>query len=287
MELLKRYASGRLSLKWSSRSLRRSAHTLLVGVVLATLAVACTPPKPPLRVELWGDSISTQATPYFNFYLGLTGKATTRVQTFPGSALCDWFPDMRSAISPANRAGFHPQAVVIQFSGDAFTPCMKDAHGVAYSGQALVNKYFRDAAYAIGLFTRAKIPVYFVSTPISRGQAAQDDVGNTPLGKMFAGLPARFPASGLVRFIDGAAAVEWHGHYSQTLPCLSWEKCTGRWPDGTRTVVVREADGAHFCPVKEVPIPGGNGFTTCPVYSGGATRFALAITGRLTHDFHL
>jgi hypothetical protein len=104
---------------------------------------------------------------------------------------------------------------------------------------------------------------------------------------MFSQLPTRYPEGGLVRFIDGAAAVEWHGHYTDTLPCLPWEKCTGRWPDGTPTVVVREADGTHFCPVKEVPIPNGGGFTQCPVYMGGATRYALAIAGPILRDFHV
>jgi hypothetical protein len=264
------------------------AVLLAVAVVSVGVSAACTPPKPPpLRVEVWGDSIAAQASPYISFYLDLSGKVTTRLHTFPGSAMCDWFPDMRNELNPANPAGFHPQAVIIQFSGDAFTPCMKNASGVPYSGQALVNKYASDSAYVISLFTHAHVPVYFVSTPISRGQAAQGYVGNTPFGVMFSQLPARYPAGGLVRFIDGAAAVEWHGHYSDTLPCLPWETCTGHWPDGTKTVVVREADGTHFCPVKEVPIPDGGGLTQCPVYMGGAARYAMAIAGPVLKDFHL
>jgi hypothetical protein len=236
-----------------------------------------------VRVEVWGDSIAGQASPYISFYLGLSGKATARVHTFPGTAMCDWFNDMRSEL--ASPTGFHPQAVVIQFSGDAFTPCMKNAAGVALTGQALVNKYQQDSAGVISLFTRVHVPVYFVSTPISRAQAAQGYVGNAPVGVLFSKLPRIYPAGGLTRFIDGAAAVEWQGHYTDTLPCAPWETCTGHWPDGTKTVVVREADGVHFCPVREVP--DGSGFTKCPVYMGGATRFALAISGRVLHDFHL
>jgi hypothetical protein len=265
-------------------------RVLLVVASLMGVAVsaACTAPAPPpLRVEVWGDSIAAQAAPYISFYLDLSGKITTRLHTFGGSAMCDWFADMGNEENPANPAGFHPQAVIIQFSGDAFTPCMKNAAGVPYSGQALINKYASDSAHVINFFTRAHIPVYFVSTPISRVQAAAGAVGNTPLGVMYSQLPARYPAFGLVRFIDGAAAVEWHGHYTDTLPCLPWETCTGHWPDGTPTVVVREADGAHFCPVKEVPIPNGGGFTECPVYMGGAARYAMAISGRLHSDTHL
>ncbi len=268
---------------------RRFVRLLMAGMLTLSLAAACTPaaPKPPLRVELWGDSISAQAGPYFNYFIGLSGKATGRTHTYGGTALCDWIPDIRNELNAANPAAFHPQAAVIQFFGAAFTPCMRDRNGVAYRGQALIDKYAADAAYVIGLFTRAGIPVYFVSTPISRAEAALGYVGNTPMGAMFSRLPVRYPARGLVRFADAAAAVEWHGHYSQTLPCLNWETCTGRWPDGTRTVVVRQADGIHFCPVTEVPIPGGGGLLQCPVNMPGAVRFVLAITGPILRDFRL
>ncbi len=244
------------------------------------------PAQLPLRVELWGDSISAQAAPDITFALDATGKAITTTHTFGGTAMCDWFSDMTNEINPANPSGFHPQVAIIQFSGDAFTPCMKDANGVAYSGQALVNKYAADSATAIALFSKAGIPVFFVSTPISRGQAAQGAVGNTPFGFMFATLPARFPAGHLVQFIDAAQAVEWQGHYSDTLPCQAGETCTGTWPDGTKTVVVREADGTHFCPVKEVPVDGGPS-TTCPVPMPGAERYARAIATPILQAFSL
>jgi hypothetical protein len=266
----------------------RSLRLLLAGLTgLASLALAgaCIPaPKPPLRVELWGDSISAQAAPYIGFFLGLSGKATSRLHTFGGTALCDWFPDMRNELNPANPVGFHPQAVIIQFSGDAFTRCMHDSRGVAYSGQALVNKYAADSATAIALFARAKVPVYFVSTPLTRSQSLLY-TNLTPLDVMFSQLPARFLAANMVRYIDGATPLEWHGKFSATLPCLPWETCTGRWPDGTRTVVVREADGVHFCPVAETVHPDGS--RTCPVPMPGAQRFAMAISGPVSRDFHL
>jgi hypothetical protein len=268
--------------------LRRSRH-LAVALLTALLAtfglVACTPTPPPLRVELWGDSISAQASSYFDYFIGVNGKAVGRTHALGGSALCDWFADMRAETDPTNPTAFHPQVVVIQFSGDAFTPCMKDAAGRSLTGQALINKYAHDAALVVGYFSIRQIPVYFVSTPISVYDAMAGTVGMTALGRMFSMLPARFPAGNWVRFIDAAAAVEWHGKFSVTLPCLPWETCTGRWPDGTRTVVVREADGVHFCPTKEVPIPGNPfGLTQCPVYMGGAFRFAMAIIGPILHD---
>jgi hypothetical protein len=140
---------------------------LLAAVLAAFGLVACTPTPPPLRVELWGDSISAQASSYFNYFVGVNGKAVGRTHAFGGAALCDWFADMRAETDPANPAAFHPQAVVIQFSGDAFTPCMKDANGRPLSGQAVINKYASDAAKVIAYFTSRHTPVYFVSTPIS------------------------------------------------------------------------------------------------------------------------
>jgi hypothetical protein len=241
--------------------------------------------KLPLRVELWGDSISAQAAPNIAFVLGESRRVVTRLHTFGGSALCDWFSDMRNEMNPANPDAFHPQVAVIQFSGDAFTPCMHDANGVAYSGQALVNEYAVDSGLVIALFARAKIPVYFVSTPVTAGQAMQGYVGLMPIDAMFSTLPARYPDGGIARYIDGASPLEWHGRYSATLPCLPWETCTGRWPDGTKTVVVRQADGAHFCPVTETV--NADGSKTCPVFMPGAQRFATAIAGPILRDFHL
>ena len=161
---------------------------------------------------------------------------------------------------------------------------MKAKDGTSYSGQALVDKYAADAAAVIARFTKAKIPVYVASSPLSASQS-RIYTNQSPLGLMFAGLPARFPAGHAVRFIDAASPLEWHGKFSATLPRLSWERCTGRWPDGTKTVVVRQDDGTHFCPVPEKSIKGV--VPICRVPSPGARRFALAMIGPRAHDFHL
>jgi hypothetical protein len=131
-----------------------------------------------------------------------------------------------------------------------------------YSGQALVDKYAADAATAVAMFAKAKMPVYCVSTPLSESQSLLY-TNLTPLDVMFSQLPARFPVGNEVRYIDGATPLQWHGKFSFTLPCLPWEVCTGRWPDGTKTVVVRQADGTR------------------------AQRFALAISGPVSRDFRL
>lgn len=265
---------------------KRFARLLLAAAMVASVAItaACTPAPKKLRIEVWGDSFSAQAAPYIGFYMDLSHKSTTKIHSFGGTALCDWFPDMRSENNPQNPLGFHPQVVVIQFFGDSFTNCMHDANGRALSGQALVNKYAADAQQAITIFRQYKVPVYFVSTPLSIYQS-QTYTGLSPLGQMFSQLPARYPSYHLVRYIDAANPVELNGKFTYTLPCLPWETCTGTWSNGTKTVRVRESDGFHFCPVDERT--NADGSRSCPVAMPGASRFALAITGGVSRDFHL
>ncbi len=271
------------------RRLHRSARLLIAAVLLisVSLAASCTVPKPgapkPLRVEVWGDSFAAQATPYINFYMDLSRKAAVQVHAYGATAMCDWFQDMYNETNPANPAGFHPQVVILQFFGDSFTKCMQQ-NGVSLQGQALVNKYSADSRYAIGIFSRRGIPVYFMSTPLSIYQS-KVYTGLSPLGQMFSQLPARFPAGNLVRYIDGATPLELNGKFTYTLPCLPWETCTGRWANGTKTVVVRQPDGFHFCPVNEKP--NIFGIVVCPVPMPGASRFALTMTGAISRDYKI
>jgi hypothetical protein len=287
-------------LAWGTngRVLERFAHLVVAlmttGTVLSTHPAAAPhvrAPKPavlqlPVRVELWGDSMGMQSAPAFEALLAGSGHAVAANHTFPGTAICDWLGDMRNEVDPANPAGFHPQAAVLVFSGISYTGCMRDSHGAQLTAAALVDKYRSDAAAAIAIFAKAHVPVYFASVPISRDNAAAGIVGDTPLGRMYATLP-QLHFGGIARFIDAARAVERNGHYTDTLPCQKGETCTGYWPDGTPTVVVREADGKHFCPVAEVPTGDQWGLLTCPVVMPGAVRYMRAITTKVLSDFGL
>src|SRR5689334_3168424 len=61
---------------------------------------------PPLRVEMWGDSIGVQAAPYFNFLLGSSKKGVGRTHVFPGTALCDWLTDIRDELDRTKPTAF-------------------------------------------------------------------------------------------------------------------------------------------------------------------------------------
>ena len=260
---------------------RRLTRRLVLPLVLSLAATlgfsACTPATPQVRIEVFGDSLAYQAAPYLNYFFAHSGRVNTKNQIFPATAICDWVPTIGREVDPRNQAGYHPNAIVMIFSGVALYPCMKDAHGFPLRGQALIDKYASDARLAIMYAALAHIQIYFASTPISRADAS-NYVGDTPLGNMYASLAKQYP--GLVHFIDSAQAVEWQGHYTDTLPCAAFEHCSGTWPDGTRTVVVRSSDGVHFCPVPEI-------FFDCPTAMPGAMRFAAAITKQVLTDYHL
>ena len=241
-------------------------------------------PAAQLRVELWGDSLGQQTADYLRYFFGAGGKATAAVHAFGGTSICDWLPDMRKELNPANPAAFHPQVAVLEFNGDSGTPCMSDLVGNMLLGQDLVRKYLADSAAAIDLFTRANVPVYFVTNPLDSVKS-QRFVNFDQIGQLFSQMPKLHPAGGFVRWIDAASPLEDHGRFTYTLPCEPWETCTGVAPDGTRTVTVRQEDGLHFCPVNLYQDAGGNWL--CPTVMPGAVRYAMAIAGPVLRDFGL
>jgi hypothetical protein len=213
--------------------------------------------------------------------MNATQHTMVKTQVFGGTAICDWLPIISAELNPRNRAGFHPQVVVMQFSGNAWTPCMQQ-NGVPLAGDQLVMRYRADAMTAISLAQAAGATLYFASSPITAFEA-QMYTGQTPLGTMYAQLAAAY--AGTARFIDGANPLELQGKFTTTLPCQTGETCTGHWADGTPTVVVRQSDGVHFCPVTVAVVRGVP--ATCPVYSPGAERFAQAMATPVIRDFDL
>jgi hypothetical protein len=252
-----------------------------IAVSSSSVTPATSPPAAPLRVELWGDSLSWQSASYWTPKMTAGHHATVRTRVFGGTAPCDWLPDLKSELNPANRSGFHPQVVVLQFVGNAWTPCMSNGT-VAMSADEIISKYRGDLLTAIGIAQSAHATIYLASSPIPGFQASVYS-GQTPMGTMYSQLAAAYP--GTVRFLDGATPLEWKGKYTATLPCGPGETCTGRWADGTSTVIVRQSDGIHFCPVTVQVVRGVP--SMCPVYSPGAARFAAALADPIVRDYDL
>jgi len=184
-----------------------------------------------------------------------------RMRSFGGTAACDWVTREAADIGTD-----HPDLVALQFSGNSFTSCMRDASGaqLAYESDAYFAAY-RDAITT--LVTQAAqtgARVVWISSPLMRGGT---DANRTAFAADAIDAGQAFP--GLVTVVDAGAAVMDNGQYTDTLPCLTPDEvaCTGGM------VPVRAADGVHFWFVDD----------NTANYSPGAYRFADSIAAAVTN----
>ena len=87
------------------------------------------------RVILYGDSLAWEAEASFRGALAADDFSVT-TETFGGTAMCDWLPQMR-----LDAAHVRPQAIVVEFSGNAITPCMRALDGAPLTGAAYFEAY--------------------------------------------------------------------------------------------------------------------------------------------------
>jgi hypothetical protein len=232
---------------------RVRAATLLIVLAVAALLGGCGSDHHD-RVYVFGDSLVAQGTKYLGQQLR-ADDFDPHIVSLSGSATCDWFENARR-----DQKKVDPDVVVISFSGNALSPCMKHPDGTALSNREYVDKYRADTERVLRTFGD-DVPVYLVGAPIS-------GVGDDRVYRLYERLARDHPNW---HFVDGGKYVTPHHEYAQTLPCLRGEPCTGPVVDGVRHNIVRAPDHAHFCPVAT---PLGN---PCPVYASGAYRFARAI----------
>jgi hypothetical protein len=220
------------------------------------------------RVVLYGDSLAWQSQGFFTAALAGAGITQVTTRTFGGTAICDWFADMRR-----DAASIHPDAVVVEFSGNALTPCMRALDGSMLSGAAYFQKYAGDAAAVLDTFAPGRTLVFFAGAPISRGAERTGDPTTPTLHAIYAALAQ---SSTYGRYTDAGASVLSGGRWAATLPCLPGEPCTGgRDANGTPVNVVRAPDGAHFCPGAPAAVRGVT--TACDVWASGSWRFGNAM----------
>jgi hypothetical protein len=228
-------------------------------------------------VVLYGDSLAWEAEDQFRDALTGAGVADVRTQTMGGTAICDWLDQMRQ-----DAVQLRPTAVVVEFSGNALTPCMSDPAGtsLAVSRGTYRQKYIDDAVAVLSIFEPAGTRVYFAGAPRTRQAEESRDPDAGWLNALYAGL-ARGQAD--IRYVDAGASVLRRGHWTETLPCLGDEPCTGGMDTSGQAVnVVRAPDGGHFCP----GAPGADRGVTgaCAVWSSGAHRYGVAMASALLAD---
>jgi hypothetical protein len=218
-------------------------------------------------VDLFGDSLGYQAEPYLDHFLADTGNYTVSNNTFGGTATCDWLNKMAAA------AAEHPQAAILVFSGNAFTPCMD---GVAVDSPQYYDRYVTNTEKAIGIFSAVGTHVFLVGTPIDAFSVA----GWDRLDDLYRQLARANPLT--VSYVNAGATVESpSGGFTWQLPCMSIEPSCGT--NGSN--IVRSPDGIHFCPTGTPERAGVTG--PCDEYSPGAFRFALAIETAVNNRLRL
>ena len=213
--------------------------------------------SPHRTFALYGDSLGMEAAPFLTYMAATTG-ASVLLRAYNGWAICD---DLDAMASDA--ASRHPSVALVEFSGNALTPCMA---GFTMGTTDYYDKYQSDAQQAIDILGAAGIPVVLIGPPTNAWANLSANV--VFLNQIYASLAA---ANTRVTYDDAGQSVLDDGRFTLTLPCLPIEPCDG--PGGTN--VVRSPDGVHFCPTGDWTITGW--YDVCNVYSSGAFRFALAM----------
>jgi hypothetical protein len=258
-----------VGMPWGSRGRKSSARgrgalillllmVALIGGAVVYSHVQADAARPSGTIVLYGDSLSTEASPYFTDELARTTQAQVITKAVPGTTPCSAMGTMR------DDATRRPDVVVIQYVGNNATPCTSDTSGVPLTGQALADRYEADVRAAVDMFASEGTRVVLVGGPDAPGLpgGAAMEIADA-YHRIVDEWDDR--ASGRVRYADAAGTVTGPDHrFVAELPCASDEGPGEGCREGE--VEVRSPDRAHFCPAPGV-------YMVCPVPNPGARRF--------------
>ncbi len=212
---------------------------------------------------LYGDSLAWEAREAFSSALAGQPGVEVHQRTFGGTAICDWLDQKADDV-----VELQPGIVVVQFSGNNFTPCMRGESGRPLTGDELVERYAADARAVASIFEGSDVELVFAGAPIDRDGSSRIGRINDVYRRLAADLER-------VSYVDAGASVLADGRWTATLPCLPGERCDAIGATGPGRNVVRSPDGLHFCPSAYDSELGVT--TECPVWSSGAFRFGSAL----------
>jgi hypothetical protein len=217
--------------------------------------------RAPERVSLFGDSLARQASDAFVAALRRRVDRAPNVQTYPGTALCDYRNHIVEDLMQ-----HRPQVLVLEFSGNSGTDCMRDRAGdlrvigsAGWRAQYLVDLR---AILKVADLTRTRV-VWATAPPVSPVIFPSDYTST--LARAIRTLE---PANSRLRVVDTGAALTTDGSFAHSLPCRPDEHAGCR--DGR--IAARSVDGLHFdCQGLSNPLG------ACLGYSAGSRRFGEAI----------
>jgi hypothetical protein len=239
---------------------RRDRSLAVVMVVVISAIVLGAGRTDPPTVNVYGDSLMVQSADYFDSFTRTVAQGSDSVSS--GTAPCDWLTEMK-----ADASAVRPSAVVLEFSGNAFTFCIAAA---GYETPAYFDQYENDVTTAVNEYVKFGAHVFLVGNAPTVSQVHSGDTHWNSLNWIYKSIAADHPGS--VTFVNaGASVMSSDGKFTWTLPCAPIEPHCGT--DGANTV--RAPDGQHFCPkIPDYPAD----WRTCRVYSSGSFRYGLAIS---------
>jgi len=209
---------------------------------------------------LYGDSLARESVDYWTALatdLGYNAKSST----YGGTAPCDFRKQFRSRMRK-----HPPEYVVVAFTGNNMTPCMSDGSGHALTGHAFYEAYRTALSHFAHLATDAGSVIILVGPPESRG----DDASR--MNAVYKAVADKFRGA---LHLYGGMHLTPRQRFRATAPCLSSETSMyGCRPN--HRIKIRNPDGTHLCP--EAPDQYKLSFDGCPVYAGGALRYAKTLT---------
>lgn len=211
---------------------------------------------PKLTIEVFGDSLSFQASPYLTRDFSKS-TVVDEEHVYPGSALCAWLPAIKSLTSSTA-----PSVAVLEFVGN-----VSFCDGSVTSPTALSAAYRADLRTAIGHLEAVGVRLIVVDegprvscTEYTYCKAEPD------LHTAFEKVVASYNSPGVIYAGKADRDVETpSGKFTKTMACLASEARSKLCASGSQ-ILVRAPDGVHFCPHSFV--------SPCPVYASGAYRFA-------------
>jgi uncharacterized protein YejL (UPF0352 family) len=214
---------------------------LCLGAAVATPALASAPQ---LHVEVFGDSMETQAYPYFWFdFQQMTSPPKLTEHAWPGTAICDWLSVMAN-----DAVTIHPVAVTLTFVGNHTTSCM--ATSAKAGTKAIAQQYHDDLTTAINTFLKAGTKYVFVYASPTAPPGLENYASVIRDAERQAVSQINLAN---VKWINAGDAVNdpTTGGYTLTRNCVSYEithhLCSGPVINGQRTNYVRVKNDLHFC----------------------------------------
>ncbi|MDH3705963.1 MAG: hypothetical protein OES57_07830, partial [Acidimicrobiia bacterium] len=188
-------------------------------------------------VIVYGDSMALSMSEHFTNFTQAGGRLNLVWRAGNGTSICSWLPGAADDI-----AAEQPWAAVVLFTNNTFLPCMADANGDPLTGDAAIDKYQADLEELLAVTGEAGVPTKLLTLPITRLESVKDNPTSQRINAFLLDVAARLDH---VEIIDAATAVlDEDGNYTETLPCLPTEPCTGGVDDdGVPVNLVRDPLG--------------------------------------------